>query len=125
MLLGLRIDHVLHAIVGTPTVDGLYSPQRTLAGLEQPLMALCEVGYCDSLLPLLDSVGVVPDEWHFVGEKLEGIVSQTVVHKEHYATCVPHLKNLIHGLLDLYEMLRQCQDEQALHFHVFKDWPRF
>ena len=31
-LFGLRIDHVLHAIGGTPTEDGASSPSRTLAG---------------------------------------------------------------------------------------------
>lgn len=42
-LFGLSIDHVLHSIVGTPTVDGHSSPRRTVAGLEQPKMALIEV----------------------------------------------------------------------------------
>ena len=52
MLFGLRIDHVLHAIVGTPTIDGNSSPSRTAATLQQPLLALIEVVYADVLLAL-------------------------------------------------------------------------
>ena len=70
VLFGLRIDHVLHAIVGTPTTDGNSSPQRTVASLKEPLMALCEVAYADTLLPLLDDVAVLKNEWQFVDEKL-------------------------------------------------------
>ena len=40
---GLRIDHVLHAIVGTPTTEGYSSPRRVSTGLRQPLMAFAEV----------------------------------------------------------------------------------
>ena len=56
VLFGLRIDHVLHAIMGSPTTDQAYSPRRTVATLQQPLMALFEVAYADVLLPLLDTV---------------------------------------------------------------------
>jgi hypothetical protein len=43
LLFGLTIDHVVHAVVGTPIHDGQSSPARTVATLEQPLMALIEV----------------------------------------------------------------------------------
>jgi hypothetical protein len=35
LLFGLRIDHILHAIIGTPTRDGTSSPSRTVASLQQ------------------------------------------------------------------------------------------
>lgn len=56
LLCGLRIDHVIQAIVGTPTTAGRMSPSRTVATLHQPLMALCEVIYADVLLPMCDEV---------------------------------------------------------------------
>ena len=72
----LTIDHVLHAVVGTPTTDGASSPGRTLTTVRQPLMAFCEVLYADVLLPQLDTVCVARDEWQFVNEKVCGIVHQ-------------------------------------------------
>ena len=70
--LGLCIDHVLQAIVGTPTCDGLYSPRRTMAGLSEPLMALAEVVYADVLLSLFDETEVLWSEWQSVDERIFG-----------------------------------------------------
>jgi hypothetical protein len=35
-----------------------------------------QVAYHDALLPLFDAVIVANSEWHFVDEKLEGLISQ-------------------------------------------------
>ena len=35
-LFGLRIDHVLHAMAGTPTMHGASSPSRTVATMGEP-----------------------------------------------------------------------------------------
>lgn len=43
VLCDLRIDHVVHAILGTPTLNGKSSPSRTRASVRQPLIAFCEV----------------------------------------------------------------------------------
>ena len=80
ILFGLRIDHVLHAIVGTPTLEYQYSPHRTTATLQQPLIALCEVAYADVLLPLLDTMVVLKDEWGYADEKVYGIIAQVIPH---------------------------------------------
>ena len=118
VLFGLRIDHVIHAIVGTPTTDGHSSPSRTVAGLTEPLMALCEVVYNDVLLPLIDDVAVLRSEWQFVDEKVSGIIAQIVEHRARYTTCEKHLKEILSVLLEVYEMVRHCRNEQALHFHL-------
>ena len=91
---GLRIDHVLHAVVGTPTTDGQISPRRTLATLGEPLLALIEVAYADVLLPLLDTVEVLRAEWQFVDEKVAGIVAQAATHAASYEVCEAFLSEM-------------------------------
>ena len=118
-LCGLTIDHLLHAVVGTPTVDGMSSPSRTKATLDQPLMALCEVMYADVLLPLFDTVVVLKKEWQHVNERVSGIVAQVSEHRKHYDDAiVAHVKQIIRVLIQTYEMLRQCQDQQTIAFHL-------
>lgn len=70
--LGLRIDHIIHAMVGTPLKDGQSSPRRTEAGLKEPLLALCEVAYADVLLSLFDSAVVLQTVWQQIDEKVFG-----------------------------------------------------
>ncbi|KOO36142.1 hypothetical protein Ctob_012898 [Chrysochromulina tobinii] len=84
LVFGLRVDHVLQAILGTPTANGQYSPRRTLSTLQQPLMAMCEVVYHDVLLPLLDGARVLRSEWQLVGEKMAGIIPRIVSHACYY-----------------------------------------
>lgn len=83
----MRIDFVLAAVVGVPTTNGMRSPRRTLASLEQPLIALCEVAYHDVLLPLIDSMAVLRSEWQYVGERVGGILRQVGALDSHTA---PH-----------------------------------
>ena len=118
LVFGLRIDHVLQAILGTPTANGQYSPRRTLSTLQQPLMAMCEVVYHDVLLPLLDSTRVLRSEWQLVGEKMAGVIPQIVSHACYYTLVKPHVAELLEILMSFYEMLRQCQHEQCLTFHL-------
>ena len=94
VLFGLRIDHVLHAVVGTPTTDGQASPRRTVATLGEPLLALMEVAYADVLLPLLDTVEVLRAEWQFVDEKVAGIVAQAATHAASYEVCEAFLSEM-------------------------------
>ena len=117
-LFGLYIDHILHAIVGTPTLDGLSSPRRTVAGLGQPLMALIEVAYLDALLPMLDEVSVARPTWARVGEMLKGQASQIVSHAAHHKACEPHLRAVIGHLVGVYGLMRQCGPGAAVTFHV-------
>ena len=49
-------NSIFCTLSAAPTTDGESSPSRTLAGLREPLMALCEVAYADALLPLFDEV---------------------------------------------------------------------
>ena len=100
-LLGLRIDHVLHAVA-----EG-----RVTARLDQPLVALCEVCYVDVLLPLLDTVVVLQNEWIFVDEKLSGMTKLiSEIAGFHYDWLVPQLKSFLKALQEVYEMMRQCED---------------
>ena len=118
-MFGLKIDHVLHAIHGTPTVDGKYSESRTVAGLDAPLTALCEVVYSDQLLPMLDTVGAVKEDWMRVDEKLGALIAQIATLHPHYALCERHLKEILHLLLEVFEMLRGCQTgNAALSYHL-------
>jgi len=126
VLFGLRIDFVLAAVVGVPTTNGMRSPRRTLASLDEPLIALCEVAHHDGLLPLIDSVAVLRSEWQYVGERVGGILRQVCAHREHHAFLSfhleedshphTHLEEVLLALHDLYEMARQCQKEQAVAF---------
>ena len=80
-LFGLRIDHLLHAIVGTPTTDGASSPPRTVGGLARPLVVLCEVVYADVLLDMTKEVaklrGMPDEELEQVESILEFLVECT------------------------------------------------
>jgi len=126
VLFGVRIDFVLAAVVGVPTTNGMRSPRRTLASLDQPLIALCEVAYHDVLLPLIDSMAVLRSEWQYVGERVGGILRQVCAHRAHHPFLSTHLEENSHphthleeillALHDLYEMARQCQKEQAIAF---------
>eukprot|EP00966_Prymnesium_polylepis_P007983 183697-Prymnesium_polylepis.1 len=110
-LFGLRIDHVLHAIAGTPTENGESSPSRTLAGLSEPLMALCEVAYTNAMLELFNETAVLGQQWQFVDEKVFGVVGRVVYHRAHYAACEPAVKEIIRVMLQIWETARQCQAE--------------
>ena len=118
VLFGLRIDHVLHAITGSPTTDGQYSPRRTVASLEQPLLALVEVAYADVICPLLDVVSVLKPQWQLLDEKLYAIVAQIAAHSAHYAACEQHLREILVVMLDWYETMQQSAPERALTFHL-------
>ena len=118
LLLGLSIDHVLHAIMGSPTTEYRYSPRRTVSTLQQPLIAFCEVAYHDVLLPLLDTVCVVRGEWQYVDEKVAGIVAQLVTHRRHYDFIQTHLKEILGCMLELHEIMCHCQPEHAIAFHL-------
>ena len=115
---GLRIDHILHGIAGTPTEDGLSSPRRTVASMNEPLMALLELAYADALLPLIDATPVLRSEWQAVDEKVYGVVARISSHRAHYKVCEPHVKEILVIMLEIYETARQCQPEQHLHFHL-------
>ena len=99
-LLGLRIDHVLHAIMGTPITEFRYSPRRTQSTLEQPLIALCEVVYADVLLPLLDTAVVCRSELGYVDEKVAGIVAQLVTLRAHHDFIEQHILEIL-GVLQV------------------------
>ncbi len=118
LLCGLRIDSILHAVVGTPTTCGKAAPKRTCATLRQPMIALCEVFYFDVLRPLLDQVAVLKDEWCFVDEKLRGIVAQLATLRKHYHVCEPHLITIVRCLFEIGETMRQCQDGHILATHI-------
>lgn len=105
LLFGLRIDHVLQAIVGTPLTYGYSSPPRTIATLQQPLMALCEVAYADVLLPLLDTVVVISAEWQYVDEKVYGIIAKIVSYTVYYNSFTEHFKKILSILFEFYEMM--------------------
>ena len=117
-LFGLRIDHILHAIVGTPTFNGELAPSRTDATLGEPLMALCEVAYTDVLLELFSETVVLKPQWNFVDEKVGGVVEQVALHRAHYAVCEPIVKQVLFVLIEIWETLRQCQVDEALVFHL-------
>ena len=117
-LFGLRIDHVLHAIAGTPTLNGGSSPSRTLAGLREPLIALCEVAYADVLLELFNESSVLKPQWQFVDEKVYGVVARVAYHRTHYASIENEVKAILHALVEIWETARQCQAEEALPFHL-------
>ena len=117
-MFGLRIDHILHAICGTPTTDGESSPSRTLAGLREPLMALCEVAYADALLPLFDEVETCQSDWALVDEKVFGVVKRVSVHRAYYEAAEDHVKNILKVMLEIFETARQCLPEQTLPFHM-------
>lgn len=118
VVFGLRIDHVLHAIVGTPTLNGENAPSRTVATLSEPLMAFCEIAYADAMLPLLDTVVELKPQWRDVNEKVRGIVRQVASLRAHYNICEQHVKEILNVLLELHQMLRGCQAEQFLAFHL-------
>jgi len=118
MFCGVRIDHVLHALVGTPTSDGKSAPRRTLATIRQPLIGFCEVVYADVLLPLVDTVVVLRDEWRYMDEKLGGIVAQIAAYRKQYWVCEPCLRPMICIISELGEMMRQCQEGQVLALHL-------
>ena len=120
-LFGLRIDHVLHAIVGTPTLDGGSSPSRTVAGMGEPLMALCEVAYSDVLLELFHETAVLKPQWLFVDEKVYGAVGRVAFHRAHYDVCEPRVKEILYVMIEIWESARQCQPEEALTFHLQHD----
>jgi len=117
-LCDLRIDHIMHAVLGTPTTHGAVSPCRTIATVRQPLMAFCEVLHADVLLPLLDTVAVVKDQWEAVDARVAGIVAQIALWKQHYHACEAHLIGMVSTLQELYEMMRQCQPGQAFTFQL-------
>jgi len=125
LLCGLRIDSILHAVVGTPTSNGKASPSRTVATLRQPMMALCEVFYQDILRPMLDLVVVLKDEWRVVDEKLCGIIAQIAAHQKRYYACEQHLITIVQSFLEIGEMMRQCQEGHVLARHLtLKDYSK-
>lgn len=125
LLCGLRIDSILHAVVGTPTSGGKASPSRTVATLRQPLMALCEVFYQDILRPMLDLVVVLKDEWRVVDEKCRGIIAQIAAHQKCYYACEQHLITIVQSFLEIGETMRQCQEGHVLARHLtLKDYSK-
>ena len=86
--------------------------------------------YAGVLLPLLDTVAVLHDEWHYVHERLYGLVAGVVDraeqyepspspypepryglvagvvnHADQYVCCEPHIRDVLGELEDVYEML--------------------
>ena len=55
----------------------------------------------------MPQVAVVKAEWHFIDEKLEGIVHQVVAHRKQYSVCKRHIKDILGVLLHMYELMRQ------------------
>ena len=108
-----RIDHVLHAIAGTPTENGESSPRRTVAGLGEPLMALAEVIYADVLVELFAKVPTLKAQWQFLEEKVYGVVGRMVSYNAHYTVCEPHVKDILFVMIEVWETLRQCQPEEV------------
>ena len=49
---------------------------------------------------------------------MEGIVAQMGTFKSHYRQCAPFVEKLLMTLLELYEMMRQCLEEQHISFHL-------
>jgi hypothetical protein len=39
-------------------------------------------------------------------------------HRAHYQLCEPHVKAILHVLIELWETARQCGTEDALTFHM-------
>ncbi len=117
LLYDLRIDHVLHAIAGTPTEHGESSPGRTVTGLGEPLMALAEVVYTDVLVELFSGVAVLRPQWQFLNEKVYGVIGRITSFREHYALCEPGVKEILHVMIEIWETARQCQSEEV------RRWP--
>lgn len=118
VLFGLTIDHLMHAVVGSPTTDGKSSPSRTNSNVEHPLIVLCETAYADALLPLFDDASVVHNQWEYIDEKVYGVVDRVSAYRDHYSICVPHVKEILVVMLQIYEMVRQCQPDASLTFHI-------
>ena len=118
LLCGIRIDHVVHAVAGTPTTDGFSSPCRTSSSLRQPLMAYCEILYADIFYGLVDEAVIVREEWLAIREKVRGIVAQIATHRQFSFSARPHVKEMINILQELVCMLQQCNAEGAFTFHV-------
>ena len=122
---GLRIDHVLHAIVGTPTLNGQSSPSRTIATIRQPLIAFCEVLYADVFAALLDDVAVVRQAWLEADEKVRGIVAQIAAHRRQSYAGRPYILEMVDLMIELCSMLQQCQGDGSATFHIqHKDYSR-
>lgn len=117
-LCGLSIDHVVHAIVGTPTCDGRASPSRTCASIRQPLIAFIEVLYADVVIAQLDRVAVAKAEWKYVVEKLHGLVAKVSTQGKHYHVCEPMLRKMIAILASLTETMRQCDEHGVISLHL-------
>ena len=62
------------------------------------------------------AVGQAP--WNYVDEKVAGIVAQIATYTEQYDRCLPHLKEIIIVLQQIYETMRQCCDQQLITLHV-------
>jgi len=107
LLFGLHIDHVLLAICAG----------RVGASVREPLMALLELAYADTMLPMLDTVVVAGHEWAFVLEKLSGVVTQVLTFRASYAAVEAQVGALLLVLLELYETMRQCEFEMLLALH--------
>ena len=59
-------------------------------------------------------VMVAKSEWQYIDEKVYGIVAQIATHCTHYSLCEQHLVEILEVFQQLYEMLRQCQDEEKV-----------
>ena len=92
---------------------------RTHGGAAAPLVALAEVVHGDCLLPMIDTVAVLRDEWGVVLEKVAGHVGRYAkVAKSHYVECLPCVKEMVMVLFELWSTMRQCEDEKLLHLHL-------
>ena len=63
---------------------------------------------------------VLKSSWHYVEEKVSGIVALTteLVTPEVYELCEPHLVEILSVLHRLYETMRQCEMDQLLTWHI-------
>mmetsp|Transcript_10158 Transcript_10158/g.30099 ORF Transcript_10158/g.30099 Transcript_10158/m.30099 type:complete len:368 (+) Transcript_10158:211-1314(+) len=114
-LFGLRIDHVLHAIVSGSTV----------CTLAQPLMAMIEVMHYDVLAPTLETVVVLKDEWTFMLERVWGQVQMIASLRGSYAMAVEPLRAIMLVMIDLRDTMRQCETDLMLHLHLTdKEYPK-
>jgi len=101
---GLRIDHVLLAIA-----EG-----DITSTAKEPLMALMEVAYKDTLLPMVDTVVVLQHEWTFALEKVAGLIAQVLAYRSEYERCTPQLRSILLVMVEVYETMHQCEEQMML-----------
>ena len=99
---------MMHAVAGGQT--------RTT--LSTPLIVLLEVTVADVLMPMIETVAVLKDEWGFMLEKVLGHVEQIAALSAQYGLIADELEAMLCVLLELYETMRQCETEMCISLHL-------